>query len=83
MFKWMPSNDLIAQLAHVGWGIAVPLIFYRFHLPLVGIFGLWAYAALKEFVFDKYVEGQTFDDNIKDFAFYALGAGAAVLVIYL
>ena len=80
---WMPSPDFIAQAAHFGWGCLIVVAFSLFRGMVYGFFGVLAYAAVKEFVFDKYIEQQKFGDNLKDFAFWVAGActGVALIII--
>lgn len=82
---WMPSPDLIAQLAHIFAGIACPLavvaIFPKKKHILIWAVCLFAvYAATKEFIFDKFIEQQSAVNNAKDFLFYMTGVVGAVLL---
>jgi hypothetical protein len=81
-----PSGDFIAQMGHAGWGALIVsqcvIWLPRFAWMeswIAALIGLGAaillWAAPKEFLWDKYVEGQDFASNLTDFLFYLLGAG--------
>lgn len=78
MFEWMPSNDLIAQLAHAGWGAFIVVAFGLFGHFWWGALGVLLYATLKEFVFDKYIERQSFHDNLHDWIYWMVGLWSGV-----
>lgn len=78
---WMPSEEVDAQAAHVGWGLAIVL--------WGGVWGLgpwWTAAALvawivgKEYGFDLAIERDSAASSTVDAAFYVVGGliGAAV-----
>jgi hypothetical protein len=81
---WYPSPNLIAQLAHVGWGFLLVMA-----TLFIGRWRKWAdpvaaavmvvamYAEIKEFAFDIYIEKDPFMSSAKDFAFYMVGIAAA------
>lgn len=71
------DKNQLAQLAHVGWGMAIP----AFAIARIGPGGRWWVAlgcagawAFKEFVLELWTESpQTRGDKWKDFAFLLLG----------
>ena len=73
LFNWEPSNNLDAQLSHVGWGGFLCLFFSLIIGPLWAVPILLAIAAAKEFCFDSLVEHDTFKGNLLDFCMYATG----------
>ncbi len=89
-----PSVDFIAQMAHSGWGALIVSQFVIW-LPrfawiddwLAALIGSMAVSLLwagpKEFLWDKYVEGQSFEDNMIDFAFYLIGAATMTVSVVL
>lgn len=81
--SWMPSFNLVAQLAHFGWGGFIVTSFALFGMEWFGFLGLFAFAALKEFVFDALIEEQSFQDNALDFGIYLTGGMAALLIVHL
>ena len=74
-------TDMTAQFAHFFAGLAVVENFALYGHPWIGVIGFSSYALIKEFVIDKYIEGQPFDDNLKDFLFYIGGACVGLLLI--
>jgi len=81
MLKWMPSNDLIAQLAHAGWGALIILTFHLFGHMFWGALSVLAYATVKEFAFDKLVEQQSLSDNLHDWIYWMVGLASGVGLI--
>lgn len=81
--KWMPSNWLIAQLAHVGWGALIVESLALHHHPYVGLAAASGWALGKEFIFDRLVEKQPFLDNLTDALFYGAGIGLGTVVVFL
>jgi len=87
--SWMNNSQYLAQVGHFFGAYAVVLTTAAFAkswyvvLPVIGI-GI-VVAAVKEFWYDlKYeLPKQSFLDSFEDFAFYMLGAGAAVVVTML
>ncbi len=80
LIEWQPSPELIAQLAHYGWGALIVMIFASFGHVWWGVLASVAWASVKEFVFDTYVERAPFKDNLQDFSFYMLGMSTALCI---
>jgi hypothetical protein len=66
--------DMTAQFAHFFAGMALVETLTAYGHPYIGMIGFTSYAGIKEFVIDKYLEGQPFSDNLKDFLFYLAGS---------
>ncbi len=88
--SWMPSANLDAQMAHLGWGafiiLAVSLAAAR-NGPLAH--GLLASSCLlafwivaKEFLFDLLVEGDSVLESTVDAVFYIVGGGLGFLAYW-
>ena len=75
-------TELTAQLAHFFAALAIVENIALFGYPWIGLFAMIGFAAIKEFVFDKYVENQPLEANVKDFCFYLVGSitGLALLI---
>lgn len=80
---WFPSGNLIAGLSHFAWGALVVLAFALFGHLWIGLGAMAAFAAIKEFVFDALVEGQTTKDNLTDFVEYAGGFVLALVLWFV
>jgi hypothetical protein len=78
--KWTPTEDQLAQTAHIA--IAAMLVFgtsYLFNCsPLWGVLVVAAWVAVKDFVFDLWVEQSTVRAELRDAVFYAVGALVAL-----
>ena len=77
--SWMNDADVLAQIAHFGYGalVVVTAAYLGGDRRAFGFAGAWAvYAALKEFVYDANFElpKQTWRDNVLDFSTLVGGA---------
>lgn len=81
ILTFKPSPNLIAQLAHFAWGALIVLLFAIFGREGLGIVITFAFAAVKEFVWDRFVEKQPFVNNLDDFIVYSAGVGAAIVLL--
>lgn len=79
------SYNALAQLAHVGWGLALVYTLYAFEVKLrYCLASVLAFAFLKEGVFDVLFESASVQGSgLEDFGFLALGAFLAVCVLLL
>lgn len=59
------------------------LKWWHFAVALLGLTGVLAWALPKEFIFDTLVEGATQANNLKDFAFYMVGAGSVLVALWV
>jgi hypothetical protein len=84
---WEPSYELIAQEAHVLLGLVGVLGTKAFSADIRTI--IWgtvitlAFGFCKEFVFDHFVEQDSWGEDAKDFLFISLGVGLAWAAIGL
>lgn len=74
--------NTVSQLAHVGWGAFLILAIFLFtphwYIPVTMV---TAFAAGKEFIFDKLTEDKATQGNdLEDFAFFLVGIALALLV---
>lgn len=86
--SWMNNPQFLAQIGHFfgAYSIIITMAFLFSHMVCLVIAGLFIlYAALKEFVYDANYElpKQTAADNWMDFAFYMLGVGVSLAMIFL
>lgn len=72
-------EDMTAQIAHVTSAYSVVETSQAAGHNVVGLSVMTAFAATKEFWYDKKYERQSFKRNLRDFGFYSLGIGLAVL----
>lgn len=82
MGKLSLSSDMLAQIAHVGWGIVIV-----WGLRICGISLVWAYlsaflfASGKEAIFDVLFEDHaTQGSGLRDWAYWLVGIGMASLI---
>lgn len=81
---WYPSEEVDAQMAHVGWGIAFVLLVHVWGGGLLlGLLVVLAWATLKEFVFDIVIEQDSWASSAVDFAFYCVGAAMGMIGVLL
>ena len=81
---WKPGNFLLAQDAHIFFGAAWTFAAVAFHLQILPALGaLLAVTLAKEFGLDRVLERQLPRAAAVDFAFYWMGAGAALFVLLL
>ena len=81
---WYPSEEVDAQAAHAGWGMALFLMVCYWGWGLLGgAMVVVGWAAVKEFVFDIVIEKDTWDSSAVDFAFYLVGAVVGLMVVML
>lgn len=81
---WSPSPQLLAQDAHFGYGLAIAFASYLFAAPWLIPILLTLILALKEGLFDQFVEGNPLVfDGLFDWAFYCLGSLAGIALILL
>jgi hypothetical protein len=86
--KWMNNTQYLAQVGHTlgGYGVIITAAYWsRSLLPLLIVTAVGVVAAaVKEFIYDKRFElpRQTNLDDITDFSFYMVGAGAAWLEVW-
>jgi len=74
--------DTVSQIAHIFFAMSIVLTFDRFGLGLLGLIVVFIFAALKEFWYDYHFESMTVrGSSLRDFAFYCLGMGLAILVL--
>jgi hypothetical protein len=80
-------GDTIAQLAHVGWGIALVLLLTTLHVTAVSAATtVAAFAAVKEFIESKWGVWepiQPWASGAKDVAFWFVGIFIALAVLRL
>ncbi len=81
--SWMPSANVDAQAAHVGWGAFAVLFFGLLWGPFWAWGILAAFVCLKEFVFDLVVEKDSLADGWMDAAFYNVGGLLGMLARWL
>jgi len=77
---WYPSENLIAGLGHFAWGEMVVMAFALYGHLWIGLGAMAGFAAVKEFVFDTFIEKDSQWDNLTDFAEYVAGFVAALLL---
>ena len=77
--------DFVAQLSHLGWGIAVVLLADKLFHRAASMAILWIiYAAIKEFYWDyKYETPEVRGSSAKDYLFQVLGALIGILACVL
>ena len=84
MMTLMPSDAQIVQTCHVF--IALTILFglrlCRFHI-VSALLATLAFAFVKEFLWDPFIEGDTWESSLWDFAWYVAGAwiGAFMLKV--
>jgi hypothetical protein len=69
----MPSAEVDATAAHVGWGALFAFAGSTIWNPWAGLAILLGFASAKEFVFDIIVERDTWVDSAGDFLGYLVG----------
>jgi hypothetical protein len=75
----------VAQLGHFAGGAAIVLatvvLWHDSRAPFAGFIGVLLAAGVKEFWYDeKYESVEVRGSSLEDFAFYVIGAGAAMIV---
>lgn len=70
---WYPSDEVDAQMAHLGWGAFISFAGSTIWGPGVGAAMLLAWATLKEFAFDIVIEEDTWLDSLFDWSMYLVG----------
>jgi hypothetical protein len=80
-------GDTIAQLAHVGWGIALVLLLTTLHVAVTpAAVTVAAFALVKEFIESKWGAWepiQPWASGAKDVAFWFVGIAIALAVLRL
>ena len=77
---WVPSIEFLAASCHFGWGTAVVLFFSLLWSPWAAVPGFIAFAAVKEFLIDPWMEQDDIVwDGIIDCAWYAAGIALGFL----
>jgi len=82
---WEPSYELIAQEAHVLLGLVGVLGTKAFSANIRTV--IWGtvvtlvFGFVKEFIFDHFVEQDSWWEDAKDFLFISLGVGSAWVAI--
>lgn len=82
---WVPSFNLVAQMSHLFAAAAIVFgarLLFRWPL-LWGFAAVLLWAALKEFLFDVWVELDTWTNCWLDFGVYMLGGALAVLAVLI
>lgn len=77
------SADADAQFAHAGWGGFLVCAFALFHHPLWGAGAALAWASLKEFYLDPFLNHDPWDQNFKDLLFWIIGMGSGLVLTFL
>lgn len=78
--------NFVSQLSHFGWGLAIVLVGARFgHGCEFVLAGTWvAYAAVKEFWYDKWYEtAEVRGSSVEDFIYQVAGAGVGLAFVLL
>jgi|GEM_PF-2984377 len=82
-----PTPRLLADIGHFAVGalfVALPVALWPRNkdAPYWGYFGAFAFATLKDPIFDTIYEGDTYEASLLDTAEYLLGAAATAAAIY-
>jgi len=80
---WTPSPDLILQMCHIGWGMAIVLASASLGAGYWSIVVVGAWIILKEGVFDIFIEKSSVNDELVDSCFYLIGAGLAGIILWM
>lgn len=77
--------NLLAQVAHIGWGATIIYTLHAFELRKRDAFAvLIIFAALKEGIWDVLVETSAVQGNgFEDFSFFLVGGVLAIAVLLL
>jgi hypothetical protein len=74
--------DIDSQSAHVGWGGWIAYTFALWTSPWWGVVAVLSFAAIKEGWYDqKYELDEVRGSNLRDFAFYGIGAVATASLL--
>jgi hypothetical protein len=93
---WPPSNEmpvsppslrLVADLLHLSFGalvVTAAAVFWPKRPDAIpaGIFAVFAFATIKDPIYDTIYEGDTYEASLLDTAEYLAGAAVAALAIY-
>lgn len=79
---WYPSDEVDAQMAHLGWGMAI-ILGSTFMWGLVwALVALELWAAVKEFCFDILIEKDTWLSSLFDWSMYQVGGALGLAVLF-
>ncbi len=81
--QWMPSEEVDAQAAHVGWGAVFVLAAFALGCGWYTLAIVPAWVVGKEFVFDLAIERDSVMGSAIDGAFYFVGAALGGLVLWI
>lgn len=80
--NWRPSPFLLSQLLHFFVGTTFVLGAVDLHFPWYGgAVTILVISGIKEVTFDRWAEGDSYQDGLIDWLFYGLGCLAAFILI--
>jgi hypothetical protein len=80
------SPNAIAQNAHwlgAGFAVLASVLLFGPHIEWWAVGAMLAFASVKEFWFDPKFEGAPFIENLQDWAFYLVGLGVAIGLLFI